>query len=109
MTVTKDHPGADLGATFPSALHSVAHPAILGVFSCLSMIAVNSSCGPNKMQHPEEPEEVCAENKESSETLHAPASSSPIFQGDGFSHLCAQFYSYEKGRKNSISEASKKT
>lgn len=87
MTVTEDHAGADLGATFPSALHSVSHLVILGVFSCLSMIAINSLYGPNKMQLLEEPEEVCAENKESLETLHAPASSSPSFQGDGFSHF----------------------
>lgn len=88
MAVTADHTGAHLGATFPSALHSMAHQAVLGVFSCFCAIAINGLCGPNKMQCLGEPEEdVCTENKESSQTLHAPASSSSFFQGDGFSHF----------------------
>ena len=108
MTVTKDHTGTDLGATFQSALHRVAHLAILGVFRCFSTIAINSLYGPNKMQRLEEPEEEqCAGKKVQRlcmpQQVHLPSS-----RVMALVILWAQFYSYEKGRKNSIS-ASKKT
>lgn len=93
MTVTEDHTGADFGAPFPSALHPMAHPAVLGVFNCLSAIAVSSLYGPNKMQPLKEPEEEeCAESKVQRlckpQQVHLPSS-----RVMALVILCAQFYS----------------
>lgn len=66
------HKASTSGATFPSAIHSVACWSHLGTFSCFHTIAINSSSGPSKMQRLNKPKEKSGQKTEKFKRLCMP-------------------------------------